>query len=475
MRNIHIIICLISLYLISNGAQAHGGDSTLVHACIANSGVVKLVKPDEDCNGSWSALHWGIQGPPGPVDTELLGRISSLESQVLYLQSKISALEPAIISVVDVEVNEGNPSPGSYTGEGYYLRCNSPGQYDSGCYTITPVTVSLTKPASNIVTFDYQTIAQTATPYYSGIYHRDDYFGKVGVGTIPIGETSTTIDIIIFRDFNPEKNETLLFEIQNVSGAVIDDIGNNNLSTTSLITINNDDLPTLMISTTDSQHESQSFVSIDIGLSFQIINEVASIDYETVDDSAISGEDYVAQSGRIEFYPGDYTKTINIGLIDDTDAEGIHSFGVRFHNPVNILPSTITTTTVNIWDDDVYISINDVSQYEGNTGTDPYTLFTFNVTLSEPVEGRVVYGLSFYSSWPGQTTTFDDFGQGAPRINLGSTLIFEPGETLKVTTLGVIGDLELEDDETFVLPLRNVLGASIVGDGEGIGTILNDD
>jgi hypothetical protein len=47
---------------------AHGGDPTVVHACVNNSnGVVRIVMPNITCQPNETARHWAIQGTVGPV------------------------------------------------------------------------------------------------------------------------------------------------------------------------------------------------------------------------------------------------------------------------------------------------------------------------------------------------------------------------------------------------------------------------
>lgn|SRR5574337_1489238 len=49
-------------------AWAHGGDATLVHACINNSTrIVRILSPNDNCQSHETAQHWSIQGPAGPV------------------------------------------------------------------------------------------------------------------------------------------------------------------------------------------------------------------------------------------------------------------------------------------------------------------------------------------------------------------------------------------------------------------------
>jgi hypothetical protein len=59
-----VIACAAAAALI----QAHGGDASLVHACVNNSTrVVRIVGPNQNCQGNETARHWSIQGPQGPA------------------------------------------------------------------------------------------------------------------------------------------------------------------------------------------------------------------------------------------------------------------------------------------------------------------------------------------------------------------------------------------------------------------------
>jgi hypothetical protein len=53
-------------------------------------------------------------------------------------------------------------------------------------------------------------------------------------------------------------------------------------------------------------------------------------------------------------------------------------------------------------------------------------------------------------------------------------VVIEPGQTSAVITVEVMDDTRNEPDETFFLELYHVNGATLV-DGQGVGTILNDD
>ncbi len=109
------------------------------------------------------------------------------------------------------------------------------------------------------------------------------------------------------------------------------------------------------------------------------------------------------------------------------------------------------------------ISINDVTQAEGNTGT---TDFTFTVSLSGRSSVPVMVD---YATMDGTATVADGDYQAA-----ADTITFAPNQTTQQITVLVNGDTVVEPDETFTVQLDNPTNATI-GDGDGTGTIVNDD
>ena len=58
-----------------------------------------------------------------------------------------------------------------------------------------------------------------------------------------------------------------------------------------------------------------------------------SVSYQTVDDSATGGLDYIAKSGTLRFRSGETSKTIEIELIDDTLDENSETFTIELSDP----------------------------------------------------------------------------------------------------------------------------------------------
>ena len=121
----------------------------------------------------------------------------------------------------------------------------------------------------------------------------------------------------------------------------------------------------------------------------------------------------------------------------------------------NLSCSNATTPTPSL-------SINDVSVPEGNSAT---TNATFTVSLSATSTSAVTVK---YDTANGSATAGSDYQAAS------GTLTFAPGDTSKTITVAVNGDTTPESDETFAVNLSNPTNATIA-DGQGIGTILNDD
>ncbi|MCX8014643.1 MAG: Ig-like domain repeat protein, partial [candidate division WOR-3 bacterium] len=186
---------------------------------------------------------------------------------------------------------------------------------------------------------------------------------------------------------------------------------------------------------------------------------------QTSDGTATIGDnDYVSASGTLTFSPGELVKRIGVDVIGDNKYESNETFNVILSGAsgATIADGLGIGTIVN--DDPMpQISISDTSAYEGNAGTKS---FGFYVTLSNP-SGMTV---SVNYATANGTATIGDNDYTAT----SGTLTFNPGELVKRIGVTVNGDNKYETDETFYVNLSSPSGATIL-DGEGLGTILNDD
>ena len=109
------------------------------------------------------------------------------------------------------------------------------------------------------------------------------------------------------------------------------------------------------------------------------------------------------------------------------------------------------------------VSIGDATITEGNSGT---ALVTVWITLaSAATEVTTVQ----WATGPGSALSPGDFTAAS------GTVTFAVGESSKSVTVAVVGDTLVEGDETFSVTLSNASGATVINDGLGVVTIVDND
>jgi uncharacterized repeat protein (TIGR01451 family) len=189
-------------------------------------------------------------------------------------------------------------------------------------------------------------------------------------------------------------------------------------------------------------------------------------DIATANGTATQPSDYTLKSLTGQTIPaGSSTYSFTVLVNGDTAPETNETF---FVNVTNVTGATVTDGqgqgTIQNDDAAPNLTINDVSLSEGNAGT---TSFTFTVSLSAPAPaGGVTFDIATANGTaaaPGDYTLKSLPGQTIPA-----------GSSTYSFTVLVNGDTTPETDETFFVNVTNVTNA-IVTDGQGQGTIVNDD
>jgi uncharacterized repeat protein (TIGR01451 family) len=185
------------------------------------------------------------------------------------------------------------------------------------------------------------------------------------------------------------------------------------------------------------------------------------LDYLTQDGTAQAGTDYQASFGTLVFNPGETAKSVQVPIFGDTKTEGNETLLVNLASPVNAGIAD-AQGTVTILEDEVSLSVADVSVVEGNAGTVPALV---KVTLSAP-SNQVVTA---------DYTTLGDTATGnLDYVETAGTITFNPGETAKTIQVDVIGDTSPEPDEKSRFILSNPVNAFLTV-GQASIKIVNDD
>jgi len=362
------------------------------------------------------------------------------------------------LSMLLVACGSGSSSSGAGNGETPSLSVSNASvtEGDDGTSNLN-FTVSLSAQASNNVTVAYATSDGTATA-------GSDYTTSSGTLTISAGSTSGTVIVSVTGDTDVENNETLTLTLSNPNGASL-------RTATATGTINNDDsetsLPTINITSANVTEgdSGTSNLSFTVSLSTQASSDVM-VDYATSNGTATAGIDYTATNGTLTISAGSTSNTVTVSVTGDTDVENNETLTLTLSNPNGAsLGSALATGTIT--NDDAVtssstISIAAVSVTEGDSATSD---LTFTISLSTQASSNVTVG---YATSNGTATAGIDY------TAINGTLTIQAGNTSGSVTVSIIGDTDVESDETFTLTLSNPNGASL-GTAIAIGTINNDD
>ncbi len=319
------------------------------------------------------------------------------------------------------------------------------------------VTLSAQPPAGSPVTVDYTTAGGTAT---SGA----DFAATSGALTFSNGGALTqTISVPVVRDNIDENDEGFVVDITAPAANVTDGQGAG--------TIVDDDTAVVTIDPNFAL-EGDSGVKVR-GFNVRLSNPADTIRAYAVyteDVTATAPSDYeaipMAAPLAVVFNPGETTAVARVSVNGDTQVEQNEVFALNLFDPAVGTPNPLVSGAGLIINDDLpSLSINDVSVIEGSGGG--FTTALFTVTLSEALlPGNSV--LVNFTTAPG-TAVVGDYAD-----TTGTLRFVDDGTVTQVIGVAVIRDNVDEDDEQFFVNLLNAGGATIA-DGQGTGTIVDDD
>lgn len=192
-------------------------------------------------------------------------------------------------------------------------------------------------------------------------------------------------------------------------------------------------------------------------------NFTVGVSFYSVSTDAFADFDYQSTLGRVTFAPGTTSQTITVSVIGDTIDEFDEQFRIFLAYPLNgNLSDGRGLATILDNDPPPNVSINDVSLFEGNSGT---TNANFSITLST-MSGKPI-ALQY-------ATMDQNATAGADYVPQSTTVMLGPGVTSVGIPIQINGDALPESDETFLVNLSNPSNVAIVKE-QGIGTILDDD
>ena len=341
---------------------------------------------------------------------------------------------------VEVYATKNEPSPSATI---HSLRLT---EGDEG--TVAKLTVSLLNESNRVVSLDYTTADGSAV---AGA----DYQAKTGTLAFEPGEMTSIIEVPIVGDNVYEADEAFTVELSNPNGITLQ----NDRATVEIL--NDDPQPAIVIAGVEVI-EDNGTAEITLDLS-NPSSQAITLDYATVDGTAVAGSDYQASFGTITIEPGVTSQTIAVELIDDSIYELSEAFTIEFSNSNGATlaeASTEVTATIIENDEPPALSVNSVVVTEGIDAS-----ADFIITLDQPaaVPVTVEYILTYSSE--------NSAGTGITK----GTITLAPGEISQtIASIPVIEDAIDELDEIYTVELSNPLNATIVT-GQGTATITDND
>ena len=268
------------------------------------------------------------------ISVEIIGDELKEADEVFFLDFEIAANVtppqlPSRITIVDDDTLAGLSVSDISISEG-----------NSG-FAQAVFTVSLSAPAEETVSFDFETMPDTASPI-------DDFFPTSGSRNIEPGESAATIIVAINSDRLHESDESFLLKLSRPSNVVL-------LNPQGRAVIRDDDPePVISVSATALIEGNTAAVNAVVTVSLSDASgQIVSVEYATEQGTATVGLDYFAANGTIEFSPGDVEKSFIVQIFGDLLNEPNETVIVFLRNPINAsLSGTQNRTQLTILNDD---------------------------------------------------------------------------------------------------------------------------
>lgn len=309
--------------------------------------------------------------------------------------------------------------------------------------------VTLSAPSVFTVTVDYATGGGSATA-------GSDYSVLNGTLTFAPGETNKTLNLAISNDALVEPNETLLINMSNPANAIL------GAYPTATVTILDDDPPLIsFLSSNFTVDESGSHAVITAGLNAES-GMAVSVNYATTNGTATAGSDYAAVAGRLDFMPGQVTRTFNVPLSDDNVDEPNETVFLKLSSPSNATLGAVSSATLTILDDDLPRASFSSDLFFVDEGTSEAII---TVQLSTPYAQTVYVS---YSTANGTALAGSDYSAAS------GTLVFASGQTNRTFVVTILNDSLNETNETVRLNITGLINVTAGSITSSILTILDN-
>jgi hypothetical protein len=299
--------------------------------------------------------------------------------------------------------------------------------------------ISLSAPSTNEVRVNFG--LDNGTAVYSG--SAPDFSTYSGTLVFAPGETTKALPVTLVDNSTAEAGEVFWLDLSSPVNATVQQ----RYTPAYLV---DDDASTgtpVLLTSEPVVDESAGTASFFVRLSRPSAS-VVTVDYQTGDDTTAAADDYRAQSGSLNFQPGEMVKTVTVDLVDDDLSESTEFFNLILSNANGAtLGNSQARAEIGPSDGSLvgapYISARPAAAGEGD-GT-----MAFVIGLSAPSTNEVRVNFSLDNGSAVYSGSAPDFS------TYSGTLVFAPGETTKTLPLNLIDNTTQEADEIFWLDLAS--------------------
>jgi Ca2+-binding RTX toxin-like protein len=268
--------------------------------------------------------------PAEEADTWLVQDINGREGN-----DRLSGLESVRFADIRIDLAEWGATPPRLLFEDLSL---TEGQNGS---KLASFGFTLSRAATEPVSVDYTTVPVTATADV-------DYMTQAGTLVFEPGQTRQSLDIRILGDTTVEADESFRLQFSNPLGLELS-------RTIATATLLNDERPTLAIASLSRPEGNDGAASLKVAVTLSSPStSPVTVQYQTLDGTALAGKDYTAASGSLSFKPGATRQFIDLTVKADTVQEPDEYLEILLSNPAGaILDAAAGLARITLTNDDV--------------------------------------------------------------------------------------------------------------------------
>jgi choice-of-anchor C domain-containing protein len=289
---------------------------------------------------------------------------------------------------------------------------------------------------------------------------RDYVPEPAGLVTIPAGQTRAAIRVPVVGDLLDEPDETFTVALLEATGGAT--VGTPSVGTGTIV--NDDHAP--VITVRDATVVEGNVGTAPLGFEVRVrqpSDVPVTVEYTLSDGTARAGSDFDGAGGTVTIPAFTGSATIPVPVLADTMFEEDERFTLTLRNPSRGTLTDAEAVGVVVNDDPMpLVSVDDVFVAEGDSGT---RAATFTVTVSSVIDRPMT--VSYF-------TANGSAGSGSDYVATNGTLTIPANASRATVAVTVLGDTLPEVNETFLLTISDASHA-MLGDAQGVATIVNDD